>query len=122
MPAWGPIYPSKGDLVKTPVRLIVVAAACAVGLSAHVSMPATPNGAISLPTFSLVGEAAAQSPERRSMRRTARRTARRTSERVAYRNSLPAGCVRRGAYWYCGGVYYQQSVQNGVTIYIVVNP
>ena len=108
--------------MNTPVRLTVAAAAFAVGLSAQASTPGTPGGGISLPTVAFVGEAAAQSPERRSMRRTARRTARRTSQRVAYRNSLPAGCVRRGAYWYCGGVYYQQSVQDGATVYIIVNP
>lgn len=55
-------------------------------------------------------------------RGTARRTARRTTRRVVRRNTLPAGCVRRGAYYYCGGVYYQPVVEGGATVYIVVNP
>ena len=51
-----------------------------------------------------------------------RRTARRTVRRQAYIHSLPGGCPLRGAYYYCGGVYYQPVVQNGATVYIVVNP
>lgn len=68
-----------------------------------------------------VSTAAAQ-PARRSVRRTARRTSRRTSARMNYYNSLPAGCARRGAYYYCDGIYYQTVVQGGRTVYIVVNP
>lgn len=59
---------------------------------------------------------------RRSVRRTARRTARRTSARMNYRQSLPGGCVRRRAYYYCGGLYYEPVVQGGQTVYVVVNP
>ncbi len=50
-----------------------------------------------------------------------RRTSRRTARRVAYRNSV-AGCSPYRAYYNCGGVYYAPSVQNGATVYIVVNP
>ncbi|MEO1702572.1 MAG: hypothetical protein AAFR71_11015 [Pseudomonadota bacterium] len=55
------------------------------------------------------------------------RAARRTARRVTYYYSLPAGCVSRVLggvrYSYCGGVYYQQVVDDaGVTAYIVVNP
>jgi hypothetical protein len=50
-----------------------------------------------------------------------RRTARRTTRRVAYRNSI-AGCSPYRAYYNCGGVYYAPTVQNGVTVYVVVNP
>lgn len=63
------------------------------------------------------GGAMAQAP-----RGQARRVARRTARRVVRRNTLPAGCIRRGAYWYCGGVYYQALSEGGVTVYIVVNP
>ncbi len=50
-----------------------------------------------------------------------RRTARRTTRRVNYRNSI-AGCSPYRAYYNCGGVYYAPTVQNGVTVYVVVNP
>ncbi len=59
---------------------------------------------------------------RSEARRVARRTARRTTRRVNRRNSLPAGCPLRGLYYYCGGVYYQNVVQDGATVYIVVTP
>lgn len=52
----------------------------------------------------------------------ARRTSRRTARRQAYIHSLPAGCPIRGAYYYCGGVYYQAVPQGGSTVYVVVNP
>ena len=50
-----------------------------------------------------------------------RRTARRTTRRVAYRQSI-AGCSPYRAYYNCGGVYYAPQVQNGATVYVVVNP
>ncbi|MGF1445613.1 MAG: hypothetical protein ACFBRM_05370 [Pikeienuella sp.] len=72
-------------------------------------------------TLSL-GSQAEASPYRRSVRRTARRTARRTTARQNYIRSLPGGCALRGAYHYCGGVYYQPVVQGGATVYVVVYP
>lgn len=60
--------------------------------------------------------------DRRVARRTARRTSRRVTARNDYLRTLPGGCARRGAYYYCGGVYYQPIVQDGATVYIVVNP
>ena len=52
-----------------------------------------------------------------------RRVARRTSRRVARRHAyLPAGCPLTGAYYYCGGVYYQPVVESGTTVYVVVTP
>lgn len=64
-----------------------------------------------------IGAAKAQNPTRN----TARRTARRTTRRVNYRQSV-AGCTPYNAYYNCGGVYYQAVVQDGATVYIVVNP
>ncbi len=52
----------------------------------------------------------------------ARRTTRRTVRRIRYYNALPVGCYWRAPYHYCGGVYYQPTVQNGQTVYIIVNP
>lgn len=68
-------------------------------------------------------EASRRGEVRRTARRTSRRTARRTSRRTTRRlTALPGGCARRGGYYYCGGVYYQPIVENGSTVYIVVNP
>jgi hypothetical protein len=50
-----------------------------------------------------------------------RRTARRTTRRVVYRQSV-AGCSPYRAYYNCGGIYYAPTIQNGATVYIVVNP
>jgi len=58
---------------------------------------------------------------RRGVRRTARRTTRRTTRRVVRRRSI-AGCSPWNAYYSCGGVYYRPIVENGVTVYVVVNP
>lgn len=52
----------------------------------------------------------------------ARRTTRRTLRRLHYYSALPAGCYWRAPYHYCGGIYYEPSVQNGQTVYIIVNP
>ncbi|MCW2309595.1 hypothetical protein [Rhodobium gokarnense] len=54
-------------------------------------------------------------------RRSVRRTARRTSRRVTRRHSI-AGCHPYNSYYNCGGVYYRPVVQNGTTVYVVVNP
>jgi hypothetical protein len=58
---------------------------------------------------------------RRSTRRVSRRTARRTTRRVARRTSI-AGCAVWRTYWNCGGVYYAAAVEDGATVYVVVNP
>ena len=50
-----------------------------------------------------------------------RRTSRRTTRRVAHRTSV-SGCSPYRNYYNCGGVYYAPQVQNGTTVYIVVNP
>lgn len=54
-------------------------------------------------------------------RRTSRRVTRRTVSRVASRTSI-AGCGLYNSYYNCGGVYYQPIVQNGTTVYVVINP
>ena len=66
-------------------------------------------------------EAAYARPYRRSVRRTARRTSRRVTRRTYYRRSI-AGCAFRAPYYYCGGIYYRGVVQDGATVYVVVNP
>jgi len=69
------------------------------------------------PIFAGIGAAKAQNPARN----TARRTSRRTTRRVVRRTSI-AGCSPYNAYYNCGGVYYRPVVENGVTVYVVVNP
>lgn len=84
----------------------------------------TGQGAPSVPVLSLIDISAsgAQAQNRRAQtRRVARRTSRRTSRRVARRHSI-AGCSPYRSYYSCGGVYYRPIVENGVTVYVVVNP
>lgn len=67
-----------------------------------------------------------QAERRRETRRVARRTTRRVNRRHDYYRSLPVGCTRvylNGyRYWYCGGVYYDELLDNDTTVYIIVNP
>ena len=77
--------------------------------------PAPMSGLSLMPIDFAVSEAQAQG------RAVARRTSRRTSRRVARRHSI-AGCSPYRAYYSCGGVYYRPIVENGVTVYVVVNP
>lgn len=64
-------------------------------------------------------------PARRAARRTVRRTVRRAVRR-AYLRTLPVGCVvvtiNAIRHWRCNSVYYRQSVVDGATVYVVVNP
>lgn len=101
------------------LRTLAGAAALAFGLCTTLAPGARPD-ATSAAGFLKFSAASAQ-PAGQD-RRVARRTARRTSARQNYYHSLPAGCVRRNAYWYCAGVYYQPVVQNGTTVYVIVNP
>ncbi len=41
---------------------------------------------------------------------------------AAFLATLPRGCPLMGLYYYCGGVYYQSTVRDGSTVYIVVTP
>ncbi len=71
------------------------------------------------PSISLGVSEAEALPRHRVSRRTARRTSRRVSRRHAV---LPVGCPLTGAYYYCGGIYYQPVVESGKTVYVVVTP
>ncbi|MBB4302066.1 hypothetical protein GGD81_001090 [Rhodobium orientis] len=101
----------------------IAAAAAMFVLGALV--PGTPQ--ISSPVAGLsglLGSTAAEAqrhPPPGAARRSVRRTARRTSRRVTRRHSI-AGCHPYNAYYNCGGVYYRPVVQNGTTVYVVVNP
>ncbi len=52
----------------------------------------------------------------------ARRSTRRAVRRTYYYSALPAACYWRAPYHYCGGIYYQSVIQEGATVYIIVNP
>lgn len=98
-----------------------IAVACGLFVNVHVDPDIAAGAGISVSA----PHAQAQSiraEDRRVARRTARRTSRRTAARQDYLRALPGGCVRRNAYYYCGGVYYQPIVQDGATVYIIVNP
>ena len=100
-------------------RRIIAAAliGSAVGLTGTIE--SSPNLSIAPLTLGLgLSEAHAQYGQ---ARRVSRRTSRRTTRRVNYRQSV-AGCSPYNAYYNCGGVYYQPVVQDGTTVYVVVNP
>ena len=99
--------------------LLSVALGCSIGLLADARIETT--GQKSTQIALGVGEATAAA--RHQARRVSRRTARRTSRRVARRHAaLPMGCPLAGAYYYCGGVYYQPVVESGTTVYVIVTP
>ena len=89
-----------------------------------VAMPSDtgPDGSLSL----LPKPAQADSLNRGEVRRTVRRTARRIDRRQDRRTGLPGGCVyvviNDRAYWRCGSIYYQEIIDNGVTVYVIVEP
>ncbi len=92
--------------------------AAMIGFAVAYSAPIDFTGfAAGTPVFAGIGAAKAQN----QVRNTARRTSRRTTRRVVRRNSI-AGCAPYKAYYNCGGVYYRPVIENGVTVYIVVNP
>lgn len=96
--------------------LIAAAVVCSVGFLGEVRVGDSGGQG---PRISLgVSEA-----EARPARRVARRTARRTTRRVVRRHvALPVGCPLVGLYYYCGGVHYEQVVEDGATVYVVVTP
>lgn len=102
--------------VFTRARTASAAAALIFGIIATGGVSWSPSSGV------VLGPQEAAAQVRGEVRRTARRTSRRTSRRQSYIHSLPGGCARRGAYYYCGGVYYQPQVRDGATVYIVVNP
>ncbi|GMG81555.1 hypothetical protein LNKW23_07680 [Paralimibaculum aggregatum] len=111
------------------MRLATIARLAGAGFALALGLGLTPmvgtSGSAGHGAPALIGFGAAPAAAqtvRAVSRRTARRTSRRTSRRQAYIHSLPGGCVLRGGYHYCGGVYYRPVVQNGATVYVVVTP
>lgn len=102
--------------------LLSAALGCSIGLLADARIESAGQKSTRVLLSIGAGEAVA-APARRAVRRTARRTSRRTSRRVARRYAaLPHGCPLTGAYYYCGGVYYQAVVEDGSTVYVIVTP
>lgn len=100
------------------MRRLKLVSAAAIGVALAYSSPIDFSGVSSgLPIVAGIGTAKAQN----AARNTARRTSRRTTRRVNRRTSV-AGCSPYNAYFNCGGVYYRPVVENGVTVYVVVNP
>lgn len=102
-------------------RIMLGAAVALFGVAATLEFSAPTPGdgrapiVASTPVLSL-STAAAVTP-----RGVARRTTRRTARRVVRRTSI-AGCAHRPPYYYCAGVYYRPVVENGVTVYVEINP
>jgi hypothetical protein len=61
-------------------------------------------------------------PAQRVQRREDVRSSRMNEAQAAHFDSLPAGCVQRGRYWYCGGTYYEQVNFDGREVYRVTTP
>lgn len=100
--------------------LIAAAVVCTVGFPGEFRVE---NAGGQGPRISFGVSEAKAGAGRREVRRTARRTARRTTRRVMRRHAvLPVGCPLVGLYYYCGGIHYQQVVEDGATVYIVVTP
>lgn len=94
--------------------LTIAAVAFSIGYAGEIDFNSAENGS---PLSLSMGKAEAQT----ASQNTARRTARRTSRRVNRRQSI-SGCTPYNAYYNCGGVYYQAVVENGTTVYVIVNP
>ena len=108
---------------------INLALAAVIGLSAGMTGQVGLNlQSSSISTVVELGVSGAQArPARRMARRTSRRVTRRTVVRTnhryrVYNRHSIAGCYPYSYYYNCGGVYYRGVVQNGATVYIVVNP
>lgn len=103
-----------GKLTLVPAALVF-----AIAASINVELPEKEVGKAQ--PFAVLSFTSAAAAPRHQARRVTRRTARRTTRRVVRRHSI-AGCAFRAPYYYCGGVYYRPIVENGTTVYIVVNP
>lgn len=105
------------------LKWTAAAFAFAIGLGASIHIDDPQQAAKGVSVAPSLGFTTAEArPARRVVRRTARRTTRRTVGRMNYYSALPAGCVPHSAYYYCGGVYYQEDIQDGATVYIIVTP
>lgn len=107
-------------ILRKIIPTAVLAAAFVIGLGMHPKVETSSD--TNATALTIAHQTAEAQNYRAQSRRVSRRTARRTTRRHSYIRSLPAGCVLRGAYHYCGGVYYQPVVQSGATVYIVVTP
>ena len=71
-------------------------------------------------------EAQAYNEDRGAARRTARRTARRVNRRHSHYYSLPKNCtkvfINGQRYFFCGGIYYMETIDNNENVFIIVNP
>ncbi|MGB0694322.1 MAG: hypothetical protein ACPGOY_01650 [Rhodospirillaceae bacterium] len=107
-----------------------VVALGAIGLISSGDLRESAKTGLELAADTVVPVAYADGADRRQTRRIARRTSRRTARRVErrhdYYDSLPGGCVSvvlAGiGYWNCGGLYYQEVIQDGAQVYIIVTP
>jgi hypothetical protein len=104
-----------------PMRIAALATAMYVGGVLFIG----PSGN-STSVFSIFATPAAEAQERNEVRREVRRTIRRIERRHQHHRVLPRGCslvVKRGQRsWFCGGIYYQELLDGGKTVYIIVTP
>lgn len=96
---------------------------CALALVVNVNFKGISGPSGQTVSFEItVTKAYARNGRRAHHHRRDRRAVRRTTRRVVRIAVLPYGCYWRAPYHYCGGIYYQPIVENGTTVYIVVNP
>jgi len=107
--------------IKNACSWAPVALGGAMFIAGVTGLGSAPISGLSLLPIDLTISPAQAQNRRAQSRRVSRRTSRRTSRRVARRHSI-AGCSPYRAYYSCGGVYYRPIVENGTTVYIVVNP
>ncbi|KZL20226.1 hypothetical protein PsAD2_01522 [Pseudovibrio axinellae] len=97
--------------------LTVAAVALSVGYTAQINPEAFQSGSKNVSPVSFkVGDANAQTAELNQTRRVTRRTSRRVNRRQNI-----ADCSPYNGYYDCAGVYYRAVVEDGKTVYVVVN-
>jgi len=105
-------------IARATLRATLLSAAAIVGLGA---LPAA--GMLIAPgeAHAVVGRPLTPVSYAGVARRTSRRVSRRTVARTtAAMTTLPAGCVAAGAVYTCGTTQYQQVIDGGNVVYVVV--
>lgn len=113
-------------MIKKPV-ILAISGFCAIfawDMSQNIDFRTgtiTANSLLGIPTVQ------AYNKDRGEVRRTVRRTVRRIDRRHdRYHRSLPRHCqtvfMHGHRYQYCGGIYYQETIHERETVYIIINP
>jgi len=103
--------------------ILTVATAAAISLGGALFLETDGNNTSIL---SLFATSVAEAKDGNQIRHPERRTVRRVERRHQYHRVLPRGCstviLRGQRFWFCGGLYYQQVLNGGQTVYVIVTP